>query len=682
MRKREMSLVLATLLFGSVQGYAEELLKNGSFEQFTIKKDHGKWKEVLFDHWEGEGEVWTQKLGRTARDGIYKAELDAGRRTVDTLSQTIVTEAGRHYLISLDAYARKKDSSDFEILVDGEVLASVTPQKRWAKYGVEFTGTGGEQTISIREKASQNNGRGAVIDNVSVRPDTTLDALKAEERAKYEIIEPAGIDQILDILEYDRNIQAKNPAEEIDKAVEAARGMNDLIKKAIHDLGLANDGVLSIADARQINLYLTRNHADRWRKLREDYELVNRMKGRAETRAMGRNAVRDLWGSIYNLGFELERNRTTDLNGKRRRSIRKVGYFLNTVMKNDLPALENPDFEEVRGTTNTHMDRIVDVILTDRGLLRNVPTEDLRVGAEMADKMNHLILEAIEAKGIANDRKITPADVRSLNTYLVERYESEWAELHGDDEEGEETGYHRVQSDGATTRMFGRNVMNTIADGIYHLGYPTPYKNRLVNEDGNKNQTFEDVAWWLDTALKKDMEAGKLDNPEVKEVKGETGTSFDKIVDYIYRDEGLQNHVSLDDIREGARCANEMNKLIVEAIRETGVASDHYISVDEVKRLNTYLVDRYAAEWAELHGDDEEGEETGFHRIQNDGAVDTLEGRNMINNLVDGIYHLGYATPYKDRLVNEDGNKNVSFRNVSYWLNKYLKEDFDQGLFD
>jgi hypothetical protein len=229
--------------------------------------------------------------------------------------------------------------------------------------------------------------------------------------------------------------------------------------------------------------------------------------------------------------------------------------------------------------------------------------------------------------------------------------------------------------------MYGENVMNTIADGIYHLGYKTTYANNLVNEDGNKNQKFEDVAWWLDISLKEDIKAGKFNNPNFHEVVGETGTTLDKIVPYIYNDEGLLAKVSMEDIREGARCANEMNKLLVTAIKETGVASDNYISTEDAKTLNRYLVDNYASEWAELHGDDEDDSETGYHKVQNDGAVGRMENRNTINNLADGIYHLGYETNYKNNLVNEDGNKNVTFRSVAYWLNKYLKNDMIRGAF-
>jgi len=679
------SLIVATALFGmgSTQLMAEstELIQNGSFENFTVTKDRDSWKYVQFDNWIGDGEVWNHKRGRVATRGTYKAELDVGKKKVDSLTQTVTTEAGVEYLLSLDAYARKANSSSFELLVDGENLATITPSKYWDKYGVTFIGKGTEQTITIREVASENSGAGAIIDNVSLKSDTSLDKLKAEDRAMYDIIEPSGLDQIHDIITNDRVINSKVSQEDIAKAQDAISKMNGFIKDAIFTLGLANDGIISIADTREINLYLVENHSEVWASLRADYALVEK---KSETLVMNTNALKNVWGKIYNLGFEAtnKSKNTTDINGKKSSSFTTVGYYLGSVMQNDVSALNNPDFHEVVGTTGTKLDMIVDVILTDRGLLRKIPTGDLRRGAVTANEMNKLLIEAIKAEGLGNDGKLTTADIRTINEYLVANHQERWAELHGDDEEGEETGYHRVQNDGATTRIYADNVINTIADGIYHLGFPTTYKRNLVNEDGNKNQRFEKVAWWLDSSLKSDLKAGKLSNPNYKEIVGQTGTALDEMITYIYNDEGLLLNVSMGDIREGARTANEMNKLIVEAIKNTNVASDNYISPDEVKILNEYLVTNYQDDWAELHGDDEEGEETGYHRVQNDGAVGIMNNRNTINKLADGIYHLGFPTTYKKHLVNEDGNKNVSFANVSYWLNKILKDDYETGIFN
>ncbi|CAA6799724.1 MAG: Hemolysin-type calcium binding protein, partial [uncultured Sulfurovum sp.] len=630
------SLVVATALLtvsSSVLIAGEELVKNGSFENFTVDKDRGKWKLVQFENWSGAGEVWNHALGRVATNGTYKAELDVGRNSVNSLTQTVSTVNGETYIFSLDAYARKTDSSDFELLVDGSVLATITPSRNWGKYGVEFSGNGSTQTISIREIAAQDNGAGTVIDNVSVQSGTSLDQLKAQDRAKYEIMEPSGIAQIQEIITNDKLVNSRVVSENITRAKVAATAMNDLIKEAVIARGLANDGAISISDTKEINLYLLENHADKWAGLRAEYALIENRR-HSHIIAMNTNAIRNVWGQIYNLGFEgTNKNRNlTNASGKKTSSFTTVGYHLGLVLQNDVlnGSLNNADYKEVEGTTGTSLDMFIEVMLTDTGLLRRVPTSDLRAGAQAADAMNKLIIKAIMAEGLGNDGVLTTADIRTINNYIVANDQAEWIEHHGDDEDGEETGYHRVQNDGATTRMFADNVMNTIADGIYHLGFTSNNGNRLLNEDGNKNQRFEKVAWWLDTILKEDLEEGRLTNAEYQEVEGTTGTTFDKIVPFIYNDEGLLLKISMEDIRAGAYSANGMNELIVLAIRETGAATDSYISIDDVRAMNTYLSENHLAEWTELHGDDENDEETGYHRIQNDGARGIGFNRNII----------------------------------------------------
>nr|MCH9741274.1 DUF642 domain-containing protein [Campylobacterota bacterium] len=299
------SLVVATALLSvnaSSLMAGEELIQNGSFENFSINKDKGKWKLVDFENWSGNGEVWNHDLGRVATNGTYKAELDVGKEE-NTLTQTISTVDGETYTFSLDAYARKTNSSDFELLVDGEVLLTVTPARDWEKYGIQFTGNGGEQTIGIREISSQNNGAGTVIDNVSVVNGVSLDQLKAEDRSKFEIMEPSGLDQINEIVSNDRLVNSKVSSEDITTATTAINQMNALIREAIQAEGLANDGVISISDTMEINRYLVANHADKWSELRADYALLE---GRNNSHiiAMNTNAIKNIWGKIYNLGFD------------------------------------------------------------------------------------------------------------------------------------------------------------------------------------------------------------------------------------------------------------------------------------------------------------------------------------------------------------------------------------------
>ena len=99
--------------------------------------------------------------------------------------------------------------------------------------------------------------------------------------------------------------------------------------------------------------------------------------------------------------------------------------------------------------------------------------------------MNQIIVRAIKETGVANDGTISAVDVRDINTYLRSAATHAWILLHGNDTERSETGFHLVQNDGATTQLFGdENAIDTVADGIYHLGFAIQY-DRLLNEDGN-----------------------------------------------------------------------------------------------------------------------------------------------------------------------------------------------------
>ena len=326
------------------------------------------------------------------------------------------------------------------------------------------------------------------------------------------------------------------------------------------------------------------------------------------------------------------------------------------------------------------LEKIVTIIENDKRLNQRVSSTDIELAITAVRRMNEILIEAIFQTGVANDGIITTRDTRELNDYINTNYKDEWIELHGDDEaDGQDTGFHKVRGNGATTKLFGKNAINKVADNIYHLGFETHRKNRLLNEDGNKNASFRQIATWLDALLREDLVAGRLANSDVEEVVGATGTGLDKGVEIIYNDVGLNKKISLGDMREGARAVNGMNELLLEAISATNAADGGLFTKQDMQNVNQYLVANHAEEWAELHGDDETNEETGFHKVQNDGAKTKLFGTNAINQVCDGIHHLGFATPYKNRLVNEDGNKNKPFRKVAGWLNQILAEELANG---
>lgn len=330
------------------------------------------------------------------------------------------------------------------------------------------------------------------------------------------------------------------------------------------------------------------------------------------------------------------------------------------------------------GSTSTGLDEIVDIINRDERLNKRVPADEIAAAAYSADMMNGIIVEAIQQTGVANDGNISKADTRELNDYIFLNHHDNWVLLHGDDEDGEETGFHLVQADGAREKLFGKNAINRVADGIYHLGFETHKRNRLMNEDGANNAGFLKVATWLNGLLEEDLTGSLLKNDKIEEVVGDTGTGLDQIIDIIYDDAGLKNRISTGDMREGAFAANAMNHMIIDSIRATGIAVEGEFTKANMATLNQYIVDNYEQEWAVQHGDDEDGEETGFHLVQSDGAKTRLFDKNAINKVADGVYHLGFQGTDK-RLLNEDGNNNVLLKKLAIWMNLLLADQLADG---
>jgi Ca2+-binding RTX toxin-like protein len=166
------------------------------------------------------------------------------------------------------------------------------------------------------------------------------------------------------------------------------------------------------------------------------------------------------------------------------------------------------------GTTGTGLDQIIRVIGEDDGLAHNVSHQQTAVGAGAADTINWLIINAIRATGAANDGVITTTETYGLSDHIRANALTAFTLAHGDDENGEETGFHLLQGDGGTSQLFGEDAINTVFDGLFHIGFTTQW-DRFVNEDGNANARVETVAYWLNSLLAADLDAGTLANTGV-----------------------------------------------------------------------------------------------------------------------------------------------------------------------
>ena len=156
--------------------------------------------------------------------------------------------------------------------------------------------------------------------------------------------------------------------------------------------------------------------------------------------------------------------------------------------------------QPTRGTTGTGLDVIIDWIYQDTGLTGNAPYDNVIGGTEAADAMNHIIIDIITANGLLDDGVLDTNDILVLHQEIRANYLAEWTALHGDDDGNIETGFHLIQGDGGTLTFEGDALIDTVFDGIYHLGFELAGPD-FLNEDGTPNTAFTDLSHWLNTLL-------------------------------------------------------------------------------------------------------------------------------------------------------------------------------------
>ena len=466
-----------------------------------------------------------------------------------------------------------------------------------------------------------------------------------------------GLNQLVDAVRNDPGLlTGRISSLDRENGARAASAMNRILNEAILATGSGVDGIFTVDKVKELNYYIRANYKELWAELHGDDENCSEtgfhlvQNDGALLQYRGANLINTVADGIYHLGFEIIDDTLLNEDGAPNASVGQIAEWLT-------------QFYTDHSTTGTGLDKITDLVMADRGLSQSISDAEIVAGADAANRMNNIINEAITSSGVASDSVITADDVSVINEFIRERYNTEWALLHGDDECGSETGFHLVQNDGASTRMFGKNFVNTVADGIYHLGFEIR-GNTVLNEDGNPNANLGYLASWLQYFY--------VD-------QSTTGTGLDLLTDSVKSNPGLAVNTAAADINAGATAADAMNQIIVDTIKETGVAEDSIISPDDIRTINTSIRQFDLDEWTRLHGDDEECEETGFHLVQNDGANVTFRGDNLINTVADGIYHLGFAIE-DDTVLNEDGNPNATLSDLATWLNYfYLGKEIVYG---
>ncbi|MCC7275937.1 MAG: hypothetical protein IT561_24940 [Alphaproteobacteria bacterium] len=460
-----------------------------------------------------------------------------------------------------------------------------------------------------------------------------------------------GLDQIVDTIAGDRGLAGRISGLDIAGGTAAADALDHLIVDAAKATGTGADGVFTVDDVRAINEWIRKDparyetfvalHGDDGNASETGFHLVQG--DGAVTPYRGANFVNTAVDGIYHIGFEIRNGSFVNEDGNADASVAQVAEWLTQLWTD-------------HSTTGTGLDRMTDLIMADRGLDKKITDAEIAGGADAANGINGLIAEAIADLGLAADRTIDVADVEAISLWIKAdpQREARFVEWHGNDENGSETGFHLVQGDGAATVRFGESFVNTVADGVYHIGFDIE-NGSFLNEDGAANATVSDVASWLDYFYS-DVST--------------TGTGLDWLTDSIRDDAGLATQTTAANINAGARAADGLNTLIVDGIRALGLDKDGALSVEDIAALNAWIrgnAER-SAHFVELHGNDEDGVETGFHLVQGDGGSLKYRFEPLIDTVADGIYHIGFAIQ-DGRFVNEDGNANAEVSDVATWLN-------------
>ncbi|MEL6641857.1 MAG: hypothetical protein AAFP98_11185, partial [Pseudomonadota bacterium] len=495
-----------------------------------------------------------------------------------------------------------------------------------------------------------------------------------------------GLDTIVQSALIDPGLNQHTENADIIAGAKAAAEMNAIVIAGIKATGIANDGKITADDVYVLSDWIAANRRTDWVRAHGDDENdvetgFHKIQGDGNALYIfGDKLLDQVADGIYHLGFGYMNGALINEDGDGNARVEEVAYWLDALLEEDLAAgsLKNANVNPQHdGTTGTGLDGLVDLINDDPGLERRLPGSEIKKGAAAADVMNGIIIEGIKALGIADDGTLDPSEVYRLADWIKNNRSGPWLAAHGDDENDTETGFHLVQNDGSEVRMFGRDGVDTIADAIYHLGFG--YEgDRLINEDGNKNERVEDVTYWLNQLLSEDLQNGSLASGKGTPVEGSTGTGLDQLVTIISGESELNRKISESDINKGAQAADTMNKIIVDGIRATGIANDGKITQADVKDLANWIEANHKAAWIAAHGDDENNVETGFHLVQSDGARERLFDQNAVDTIADGLYHLGFGYD-GGRVINEDGNKNASLSDVAFWLEALLAEDLDAG---
>ena len=368
-----------------------------------------------------------------------------------------------------------------------------------------------------------------------------------------------GLDSIVSNILEDSGLRKNISSSDIRGGAYSANALNHLFSTVAEEIGAAKDGKFTEEEIETIGSIVSQNYGEAFLALHGNdegksetgFHLVQNDGGTNTLNLDGTNraAVNTVFDGFYHYGFDVEKGAFLNEDGNANQTVKNVTNWVNEIYfqapdqsQGHAAASSNfgvgTDFNGAFSTynnaqthsaseltasiagfsqdaangkaTGTGLDKIVTTILEDDGLDNKISGSDQRGGAYSANALNHLFNQVATETGATADGKFTQEEVETIGAIVGNNYEDLFLELHGNDEGKEETGFHLVQNDGATSKVnldgANRAAVDTVFDGLYHYGFDVE-KGRFLNEDGNANQKVSDVTNWLN-ALYYDKDDG------------------------------------------------------------------------------------------------------------------------------------------------------------------------------
>ncbi len=136
---------------------------------------------------------------------------------------------------------------------------------------------------------------------------------------------------------------------------------------------------------------------------------------------------------------------------------------------------------------------------------------------------------------------------------------------------------------------------------------------------------------------------------------------------------GLLDNLSPEQLAAGLAAADTLSGLLMQVISTNHLNDDGVISAADMATISATIQGdaTLLATFTQAHGDDGWEDESGYHLLQDDGGSLTFQDQNLVDSVIDSIFHFGFEI-VDGHFLNEDGDQNQDVGVVAGWLNYFL----------